>query len=696
MHLTGDLLTVEIEPTTGRLLEIRHRGLDVSLIGERRLAENWRLLVPIGEWRGHYIFGSEQKVSSIEASPDGRRATVTWSGLRSRQGEFDITVRMTVVLEGDDVTFSLMVENRSGAVVEEVIFPAIGGMANPEERDSWRLHHTTVVGVGNEWPVFDEFPGTYLGPAAPVWFSGYPSQMSMPWVDVYDAVHRRGFMLVNRDPRPAAAFSMAFAQLFPCSNWRGAKQYWPDPAHSGDEPVGMTLAWACFPFVRSGAVWESPPVALHFHQGTWYAAADHYREWFDRTIPWAIDKSHSWLSEQDAWQSTIISYPEGTIGYRFTDLPQLAAEAKRAGIRVLQIDGWDQGGIDRDYPIYVPDPRLGTADELQAAISSCRALGVEILLFANLQWAHIETDWWRQELHRYAVQDPRGFVRNSSGWEYHTLLGLAAQCEPRMVPMDPAHPEFDRIIRDQLLGAARLGSGGMQIDKLLGGFGIDYTPGLPLPPDEAMNSGVLSSLMGFLNQARQQNPRFCIAGETHWDRLIPFVDVSYSRFFSEEHLPTTQRAFPEYRQTCCVVGHWDFGLINNSLRYGHVVNVETRCLHGSAADAPGLAAYLKEVLALRRSLWDVLWHSQIAEPVGIEVEADSDLRYTLHQSRSGQRSALVLNHFARDSRKARVSLPELGRPEVQVHRPGEQPVTLRAPLDIELGPDQVAVLIWQP
>ena len=141
----------------------------------------------------------------------------------------------------------------------------------------------------------------------------------------------------------------------------------------------------------------------------------------------------------------------------------------------------------------------------------------------------------------------------------------------------------------------------MQIDKLLGALGIDYEPLLPPPRGQTMTAGALRTLRAFLEEARAENPRFRLAAEYYWDRTVPFVDAFYSRFFSEEHLPTTARAFPEYRQSCCVTGHRDRGLVNNCLRYSHVVNVEARCLHGSADDAPELGAYVGEVLTMRRS-----------------------------------------------------------------------------------------------
>ncbi len=145
----------------------------------------------------------------------------------------------------------------------------------------------------------------------------------MPWIDIYDASRGVGVTLADLDDRPAGAISMAFAQLFPGTAWQGGRQCWPTRRQAGDEPVGMTLGWARFPFVSAGGRWESGPVTMRFHAGTWWQAAQSYRRWFNETMPYPVDKHRSWLSKQDAWQSTIINYPEGTVNVRFEDLPRL-------------------------------------------------------------------------------------------------------------------------------------------------------------------------------------------------------------------------------------------------------------------------------------------------------------------------------------------------------------------------------------
>jgi hypothetical protein len=691
LALDNGKIRIEIEREHGTIVRFVHKPLAIDLVQEPRLAENFRLLVPLEHWRGHYVLGKEQTLR--DAQIDGNQAVLTWRGLQSSQGHFDIEVVQTIRLADDDAIFSLRVSNHSSHQVEEVFNVAVGGMANFAERQDWRLHGATRVGQGYELAFYDEFPGSYLGPPYPIWTSVYHGDLSMPWISLYNRRLRKGVYIGNHDLEVRQ--SSVWAQLIPCTTYQGVgsrAQYWPDPAVTGETPVGLTLAWNNFPFLAPGESWSGPPIVFHFHEGIWWAAADYFRSWFDSHTK--VDKTGSWMVEEDAWQSTIISYPEGTVGYRFKDLPRMAQDAKQYGIRVLQIDGWDIGGIDRDYPEYTPDPRLGTWEELADALSQCTAMGVYVMLFTNLQWINLETEWYKRELHRYAVRDPYGNTRGGMGWEYNTTLGLRNQTIYRMISANPSRPEFRWIILDQLQNVLRLGAPATQIDKLHVMTEIDYSPDNPAPKDAALVRGTLEVLEAFYHQARATNPNFCIATEAHWDRAMPFVDASYSRFFSNDHLPTYGHTFPEFRQSCCVTGDWDFGLVNNCLRFGHIVNVEARCLHGTASDALPLSRYVAAVLGLRRSLWEALWHSTVVEPVGVTVDASPQMFFNLQRSWQSQQETLVLNHFERIDQQAKIDYPERYKGAV-IHRPGHEPTRVTLPATLTVPKDEVAVVCFE-
>lgn len=688
--LDNGAVHVEFDREHGRMTRLRHAALGIDVVTEPRLAENFRLLLPLPGWRGHYVLGREQRLADA-ALEGGDQCRLSWRGLRSRQGHFDIDVTQTILLGGDDLTSTIEIVNRSGLEIEEVANIVLGGLANPGERHDWRIHFADAAGKGTEWPVYDAFPGTYLGPSRPVWLRPYPGGMAMPWLDIYHAGERKGFYLGNHDPD--ARLSAVWAELTPCTTYGGpdgATQRWPDPRHAGSAPVGMALSWNSFPFIAPGGRWAGPPVALHFHRGTWRAAADHFRAWFDTRQE--VDKRGSWLNDEDAWQSTIISYPEGTVGYRFRDLPELARRAKAVGVNVLQIDGWDIGGIDRDYPRYTPDPRLGTWDELREALAECHAMGVHVLLFSNLQWVSVDTAWYANELHRYVVHDPFGNHRAGMGWEYNTTLGLLNQTIHRMVMANPGHPEYRRIILDQLQNVVRLGAHGTQIDKLLGMAEIDYSPANTGPRD-GIPRAVLDTLAEYLRVAREHDPDFRIATEAHWDKAMPYVDASYSRFFARDHLPTFQYTFPEFRQSCCITGDWDYGLVNNCLRFGHIINIEARCLHGDASDVPDLARYVSEALRVRRSIRDRIWDSRLVDPALVDMSAPDSVFHALHRGTRHGALTLVANHFA-DSEQCVDIAACSGSTGATVYRPFRAPERVTLPASLPVPRDEFLIVAF--
>ncbi len=685
--MTNGRVQVEVDGTTGAVVGLRHGPLGIDLVRVPDLADSFRLLVPLPHRRGHYIRGSEQRHASV--SIDHHVAEIVWTGLTSDEGVFDIEVVQTIELDDDNVVVRIHLENRSPFAIEEAWTLALGGIANPDERLDWRIHYADWAGKGREWPFFDEFPGTYLGPPVPVWVGPYHGELSLPWIDLYHVATGRGVYIGNHDD--VARKSAVVLELRPSTVYGAGGQLWPTARVATDTAVGATIGWAQFPFLAPGDAWQSPPVVVHFHEtGGWWAAADFFRGWFDRHT--VLDKTGHWLVEEDAWQSTIMSYPDGTIGYRFCDIPEMARQALGAGIRVLQLDGWDIGGIDRDYPHYQPDPRLGTRQELVDAIQTCEAMGVRILLFSNLQWVSLDTDWYEGELARYVVRDPRGHVRAGIGWEYNTTLGLMEQTIHRMVPANPSHPGFRHAILDELEGIVGLGAAGTQIDKLGAMSELDLGPAAPIEPAASLMRGTLDTLEAFRQRALAIQPTFGIASEVHWDRAVPFVDAAYGRFFSIDHLPTFGHTFPEYRQSCAITGDFDFGLVNNCLRFGHIINLEARCLHGTAADTPRLASYIAEALRTRRRLWDAIWHSTVVERTSPMIRASADVLVTMHRGWDGETESLVLNHFKEEAIEATIDWT--GPPgELTIHRPfrNSEPLAMRA--TVTIPPDEFCIVV---
>ena len=77
-----------------------------------------------------------------------------------------------------------------------------------------------------------------------------------------------------------------------------------------------------------------------------------------------------WAREPHSWQQLHINSPEDELRLKFIDLPEVAAECKKHGVKAIQLVGWNDGGQDQGNPSHSPDPRLGTSEELKEAIKA--------------------------------------------------------------------------------------------------------------------------------------------------------------------------------------------------------------------------------------------------------------------------------------------------------------------------------------
>ncbi len=68
MHiLTNGIIRLAFDPEHGTIQMFQHEPLRIDLVRENRLAENFRLLLPLPHWRGHFYHRSEiyQSVHSL-------------------------------------------------------------------------------------------------------------------------------------------------------------------------------------------------------------------------------------------------------------------------------------------------------------------------------------------------------------------------------------------------------------------------------------------------------------------------------------------------------------------------------------------------------------------------------------------------------------------------------------------------------
>jgi hypothetical protein len=697
LRLEKDDLLLAFDGSTGAITEIRDASVDLSLTIDPTRAGSWKLLIPLPGRRGHYVGGSSQPLRDASVFDD--RLTLAWTDLESSAGRWNIELELEVRIEDGQIIFQLNVENGSGYVIEEAIAPYISGIASPDAPDEWRLVGPRIISGAFEYPIFDQVPSSYHGAGISNVLHPYPGgwtnemSLGMPWV----ALERKtgeALYIGNHDSMITySAFLAEFdTQLRLDSGTQAAfgnsaPQRWPDEP---SESSNLALAWASFPFCGPGESFEGPPIALRFlPEGGWRAATEQFRTGFQERTR-AIPRPRTWLSDSDAWLSMTMRFNDGTVARRIGDLPQIARDCANAGIETLLLSGWSTGGLDSGFPFYRVDPVLGSEDEFRNAMDRCRQEGVGVLLMTQLQQICPETDWFRREGHRYLVRNPNGDPYYYGGVHYgsNTLLNQLGFSAPQIITANLAHSGFRKLVLDELDHVMDLGADGMLIDKLHTGdpYSLDYNPELPGTPATRFHRALYDTLVEFVEAARRRNPQFAIAAECGWDRAMVHSEASYSRYFERDHLPVQELALPHVRWTTTMVGDTDTHMVNNALRYGHVICAEPQYCHGDIASIPNLARYIGEVHKLRMGkLRHLLWDGNLIDPVvaGLRVEGPVGVgAFTGGRALADPDSelAIVLNHFEDADQVASIAAEPRWR-SATLYQPFQRPETVAPSLE---------------
>ncbi|HEV2576338.1 MAG TPA: DUF6259 domain-containing protein [Acidobacteriaceae bacterium] len=691
-------VTIRLAERTCDLVGLKWKSPELEVIGEPRLGENFRILVPQEHYQANYFYSREQQVSHIETTNDG--AVCTYDELKNSRETLPIGVTYRIQVVGGQVQFSIEVRNPTERKLAEVMYGIVGGQKGIGSRlDTESLVPGANGNAGAK--LFTRFGGGgYGGGNLGIRYDAgaftYPGRMSMGWMDVWNPKLGVGYYYANQDPD--TRLSLMEVELRPFSKSASVEDVWPSEEEAQGEPRGLTIGWVDMPYAGKGT-FKAGPVALEAHTGDWHTASGLYRAWFDQhfTVKRA-DRNPDWLRKENAWQSVILSNSEDVVVHRFDELPKMAADAKKYGITTFEILGWDIGGIDRGYPQYTPDPRMGSPEEFYKALREMRAMGVHPLIFSNIQVADTATPIFRDRLKQYAVDGRWAPDWRMNGWGEGTISARAGFTNSNMTTLSPSHPEFREYLMNQYLQLVREGAEGFQFDKGGGIVNMDFNPTVPASPDKSLVDGVLGTYAEVLRKGREIDPNLAIASEMLYDRAFPYLDVSYMRMGGIDMDPALRYTFPEWTGTIFGESPGDFGPMNNGMRYGLVWDLAPRHYNDSVDEklTQPLAKYVSELIDIRKRYEELLFFGRFNDTMGATVTGGTWIRYstfTTFTPNDGKRACVVVN-FGDTPEQAAVALDgESG--EVTIARPGEAETTAQLPVKLEIPPHRLVVVVKQ-
>ena len=78
MRIENDLYCVHVDPKNGAIRRIFDKVGKLDLVVEPRLADNFRILLPLPDRQANYILGKDQRLTGADESATG--LTLRWDG----------------------------------------------------------------------------------------------------------------------------------------------------------------------------------------------------------------------------------------------------------------------------------------------------------------------------------------------------------------------------------------------------------------------------------------------------------------------------------------------------------------------------------------------------------------------------------------------------------------------------------------
>jgi len=613
MILENRHFRIEIRPSDGAITSLYLKKANHELIAESRLATAFRLCVPVEDYQANYVEGVS--TNPAEITSDGQSVTVTLRGMQAFMGELDITLSFTITLDDDAVKFSARLTNNSDATISEFWFPRIGGITGFDAQQQSLLAVPGYIDCAHQTNLVRNFPGGMgLGAEAAEWSCTYPG-MVMPWWDFYDAASDTGLYLGYHDI--TFRYSTWHTYLWPTTSGIPGNSMFTSEDACG-EPVGLVFSHVRYPFLNKGESLESGEFILRVHDGDWHYGSKYYRDWFMENFP--FDKKDSWLRKKSSWFTSIIYQPEDRVVTDYKGYDAWCRDAESYGVDCHELIGWDKGGLERDYPVYAPEDKLGGREGFRELMHSIRERDAKSLVFVNYNILDSCTQWYKDELRKFTHQDPWGNTPNWMCWGESTLLARSG-VGARRHHLASFVPEMEEILEGYFLELVKDGACGFQIDKLCVGSTLDFNPLNTEKPDVAACEGMIRAIARLLEKCQAIDPEFRIAAEAGQDRLLPYIDVYY-RNVAGYSISPLRYVFPEWT-ACQHVGEpRNFGLINAAVMLGAVICAEPQTYQASMAFPlwRRMSDYIAEVERIRRDLADIIFTGEYCDTLYAQVE----------------------------------------------------------------------------
>jgi hypothetical protein len=640
--LENQTIRAVFDGSTGALLELVSRETEWRLQNRQAHARAFSVVAPLPERLLNEIDGAAESVT-VERDETTRTVSIAWERLTSPHcGSMPVSLFGEVSLDDGGLGFRMKVVNNSEHVVESVRWPYIGDLGLPADGETLTRMSPNYCAMRTK-SLYPDFPNE-LG----YWGTDYPMQTvptpSHPFLLIQG--ESEGLYAGCHDTTAAERTEFTF-QLVPGYAAVGKV---PTGGRIGDQDARMEFTVTHFPLAQPGETIDLAPHVIQPYRGGWHRGADIYGEW---RKTWMVDPPRpEWLDKVHSWQQIQMTSWGDSLRIRYTDLVEYAKECVRHGVDAIQLVGFTSYGQDGRLPDHDIDPRLGTREELQAAIEEIEAMGVHVVLYEKYTCADVSTDWYRRELHECASKDIFGNTHGHGGWRYHTPAHLAGINTRPYAWMCMNSKKWQDVALGEIEKSLGLKPSGILLDESQnhgehGHYCYDENHGHTVPAHNyAGDAEFEKRALALLN--RQETP-MVFAGEGGYDLQYRHYNLLYHRS-RPGHIAATRYIDPHLPLMDWVMGYDDRESINRCLLYRYIISYEPMNFKGHLEEFPLTLEYGKKVDALRKRYGAYLWDAACRDTVGVTVSPAGRVVHSVFVQPSGVRAVVLVNdHESEDA-----------------------------------------------